>query len=345
MVPFTDLIRVASEREPARPPLRRIGVCIISIGILGCTGCASAPRGQAALVADKGLGATTTLSADLRNLGDRLSRGDSQSAFERTWVVCRDAPAACEPKTVAPETRAARAKLFAAIAARAKAVDALHGAYLALQSEAAYDGRTDLESAVGLAWKQVDAYAALVGAPATSVAAVGRVATLGAGIFGEQRQRQRLLAAHVKLAAAVKALRVALAQEQSTFESIATAVVDDEVLAQDALLESRLVSAVEFARPIAEGVGVPLSKGAETILAQPGPALTSTRAAAIEGAERRKAEIRSRYAIGLAALGELEALHEAAANDQPLVTDRLQKLLAELEAVSVAIKPTEGAAR
>lgn len=275
-------------------------------------GCASAPRGPAASLADAGISTTNVFGTDVRTLGNQLAAGSANKAFATTWDLCgnRD-PKLCQPVTEASDTNEDRLKLARAILLRGKALDALRGAYAALKVESQYDAATDLSGAVGEAADSVNAYAGLLGSPAvdTALGPIKQVAIFASRAWADREQTKRLQSANAQIANVTKALRQAMAKEAFVFDSVANAIAEERFDAQAAMLQAGLVSGGEMIRPTSDELGLTLVKDADATVAKSARARTSVIAAY---RARQLADVRAtsaRYQTSLAALDALLALH------------------------------------
>lgn len=298
---------------------------------LGTVGCASSSRGTAATVAQSGLSATSQFSTDVRELGIRLVRGDAQNAFSRTWEFCQIRPTDCRVQIPSETLRAARQDLAKAIASRAQAIEALAAAYGAMKTEADYDARADLSGAVDEALKSAVAYASLAGAPPLVSRAASNGASFGLGLLADQQQSKRLRAANLALAGVVEQLHAGLAKETAVFDSLAGDIVNQEAQAQQALLQAGLISGGDTLRPLTDSVGATPIKDIDAVLAKSPAAKVAVEAVVQVAALEKVAAIRARYAASLAALDELKRLHLSAAEDKPLNTASLNRLLSEID--------------
>jgi hypothetical protein len=206
-----------------------------------------------------------------------------------------------------------------------------------LATEAAYDARTDASGAVQGAIKSAQDYANLAGAGAIP-AIVGDVAGFGAGLLADRAQARRLRQDNLNLARAVDTLQAGLTKEQETFNSIANAIIDQEVEAQGYLVKSGVASAGQALQPLADSVGATLVKDPDAVLAKSNSARTATQAAILAAAADKVTALQARYAASLAALNELKTQHLEASKDKALDLTVLDQRLAELDGLLTQIK-------
>ena len=285
-------------------------VPILAVAVLA--GCASAPRGPAASLADAGIRTTTAFGTDVRTLGNQLAAGSANKAFAATWDVCGNAKLVCEVKLEGSVVAEDRLRLAKAIMLRGRALDALLGAYEALRVESQYDAGADLSGAVGEAVDSVNAYAALLNSPAvnTALGPIKQIAVFGTRAWANREQTKRLQSANTSISNVTKALRLAMAKEAFIFDSVAEAIADERFLAQAAMLQAGLISGGEMLRPTSDELGLTLVKDADKTVAGSARVRTSVIAAY---KARQLAEVRAqaaRYQASLAALDALLVMHE-----------------------------------
>jgi hypothetical protein len=296
--------------------------------VMASTACASVPRGPAATLADAGLSATSAFGTDVRDLRTRLVRGDVGDAFTQTWLACQNAnPSLCEVKQPSSVVRKERLELASAIMLRAKAIDALHQAYAALKTEATYDARADLVGSVDRLVAGVNSYATAVGAlaggaPAAATSLISRPLaaglSFGAGIYADQKQRSRILAANRAIGEAATRLRDAMAVE--------------------ALLQAGIASPAESARPLLTELNLAMAKDAEAA-AKTLAGRTAIEAVVEAAAYADALALASRYQASIGALTELTEMHADLAAKQPINLKDIIRFLDELDAaLSAATK-------
>ena len=303
--------------------------------------CATAPTEPAAKLAESGMETTSKFGGDVRSLSTRLRRGDVSDAFVRTWELCSVNPPLCRIRQPAGTVREKRNALADTMVKRAAALDALHAAYKAMKVEADYDARTDMEDAIGKAIDTVNSYSAsllAVGAGAPGAALISQPltkgATFAAGRWADFRQRQRLLAASRAIGPITLRLRDAMTVESWVFDSIVTAVTDEEGKARAALLQAGLVSASESIKPMAKALNVEIAGDAETTIAK-SPAAKTAAAAAIEASAHADAlALHAAYRASIGALDGLVDAHADLESGRDIDLESIDRFLAELDALT-----------
>lgn len=304
-------------------------------------GCASAPRGPAASLADAGIKTTTAFGTDVRSLGSKLEAGSANKAFATTWDVCGNAdPKLCSVQIEGGAVNEDRLLLAKAIHLRGKALEGLREAYEALKTESQYDAGADLSGAVGEAVDSVNAYAALLKSPAVdaSLGPIKQIAIFGSRAWADREQTKRLQSANAQIAGIAKALRRALAKEAFVFDSVAGAIAEERFTAQAAMLQAGLVSGGEMLRPTSEELGLALAKDADATVAKSLRVRTAVIAAY---RARQLAEVRAnaaRYQASLAALDALLTMHVDFADGHPADLSDVKRFLEELDTAITASK-------
>lgn len=316
--------------------LHALPIVLAGLGV-GLAGCASAPRGEAGALAQSGLTATSQLSADIADLSHRVRAGDAQNAFSDTLTLCQTRPGQCAVAAPSSALSKARAKLAQTIATRAAAVNALHGAYAAMKTEADYDARADLTSAVDGAVKAASAYASAAGAgPAAQL--LGTVADKGAGWLADRAQAKRLRSANLLLATAVERLEAGLAKEREIYASVAGDIVLQETAANQSLLDAGLVSSAQALQPLADSIGAVLVKDPDAALAKSPAARMATQAVLTAQSQQKVEAVLARYSANLDALDELKRQHLAAAQGKPLDLAGLDRALTQIDGFLSGLK-------
>ena len=303
------------------------------IVIAGLVGCASAPRGPASTVADAGRKTTGALGKDIRDIAGRLEYADVSESFAITWDRCSNPRLTCSIQEESASLSEDRRLLARAVAHRAKAVDALHDAYAALQTEAEYDGKADLASATSSAVSNVVNFAGVVGVSIPGN--IGQLAAGGAefiaGIVGEQRQRKRLLRANALIADTTILFRQALARESAIFDLNADYLEGKRFAAITALLEAGLISHADLMTPMVQRLNVKLVPNADAVIAK-SPAAQKAVQATVKATSRAEIrELQARYQASLAALDTLIAGHADLAAERPISIEDVERMLTELD--------------
>ena len=299
--------------------------------------CAAAPRAPATTLADAGIKATTSFSAEVGEVAEQLDYISVTEAFSRTWDLCIN-PALCQVSTEKESTSKARQDLATVVALRARAIDALGAAYTALKTEAAYDGGADLqdatEKALTSATAFADAAAKAAGAPALPSVSqpIQGLIGFGAKLVGEKRQRERLLAANKAIGAAAARLRDGLQHEAGIFASLAEYVVGKRTAVREAFFESGLTPPSSVLAEFAKPLDVEMVSNTEAIIDQ-SPRLRTAVRATLKGMSQLEARrMAERYRLSIAALNALVRSHEAFAAKQPTGIADVERLLDQLDA-------------
>jgi hypothetical protein len=204
--------------------------------------------------------------------------------------------------------------------------------------ESEYDARADLEGAVGNAITSVNKYAAFVstlgGGPAVTALSqpLSAAVKFGAGLYADQRQKKRLLAANAKIKEATQRLRDALTKEADVFQSLSTAVVDERVDAQIALLDAGLVTGSGMIIPMIADLGLEPSKNADATIAKSRKTRIAVESAYRAAKDAEASAMRTRYRVAIASLDALLAMHDDFAHDHPVDLNDVLRFVAELDA-------------
>lgn len=314
---------------------------ILILVLATLSGCASAPRGPAASLADAGIKTTTVFGTDVRSLGGQLEAGSANKAFATTWDLCGNVnPKLCSVQIEGGAVNEDRMLLAKAIHLRGKALEGLRGAYEALKAESKYDAGADLSGAVGEAVDSVDAYAALLKSPTVdaSLGPIKQIAILGSRAWADREQTKRLQSANAQIAEIARTLRQALAKEAFVFDSVAGAIAEERFTAQSAMLQAGLVSGGDMLRPTSDELGLVLAKDADATVAKSLRARTAVIAAY---RARQLAQVRAnaaRYQASLDALDALLRMHADFADGHPTDLSDIKRFLEELDTAITASK-------
>lgn len=315
----------------------RCFIILACAGALGLGGCAAAPRAPATSLANAGIAATTSFSAEVSEVAEQLGYVSVSEAFTRTWELCAN-PAICAPATESIEATKDREELANVVRLRAQAIDALGQAYSAFKAEAAYDGGADLQSAAETAVKSVtsfaDAAAAAAGGPALPALSseVQGLIGFGAQLIGEKRQRDRLLAANRALGAATRRLQIGLQHEASVFDSLADYVVGKRTAVRVAFYESGLTPPSSVLEAFAKPLDLPMVSNTDSVISS-SPRLRTALEATLKGTSQLEAaRMQERYRLSIAALGALVQSHEAFDAKRPLSIGNVERFLDQLDA-------------
>ena len=327
------------------------GLALLAASLL-VAGCVSAPRGPASSLADVGMRTSAALGSELRASSRRVANVATSDAFSNTWEFCRQRPELCgsllapdpdatveditEALKVSEENFRERQNLIKAIELRADAVRALERAYDALGREADYDASGDLEGAVGDAVGAVNAYSQFVMAPGSSIigGTASEVASRVAGIFAERQQKKRLIRASEAIREATTQLRDALQAEASTHKTVLQYTVNSRTNARIALFQAGLVSRSQFVEPLAEELGLELTRNSEKILSGSSAAQAAVEDIIRAQEQSRVLSVQARYDASVGALGALITAHNDFESGQPVSIRNVGRFLNELDAAT-----------
>lgn len=322
-----------------------VNTTVAIVASMALASCATAPRGPAGRLADAGLKATASFSSDTSALSRHIANGGVTEAFVERWQLCTAQPSLCGTSLPTEPNFQLRQELAEAVQLRAKALTALNQAYAALKQEAEYDARADMTGAVNEAVSGVNSFAGVAFrlAQAPIPADIGALIGVAGGIFGDQRQRQRILNANAKLREIAQRLHGALAAEATVFDRIADPIEIRRAEAISALFEEGLVDGAEVIKPMTDSLGVTLTSGSGAKIASR-PALKAAATDVIRAqAQVDTARVRARYRASLAALQALVVEHDNLAAKRSVSLAEVVRLLDEVN-VALGAKPEEAAA-
>lgn len=304
-------------------------------------GCAAAPRAPATSLAEAGIKATSTFSAEVRETQAELGNVELGDAFTATLRQCANPRLTCkeviEPSELSEERRA----LANAVGLRAKALDALGAAYAALQTEAAYDQGADLTGAAGDAVTAANAFAAEAArlnkgaTPSAVPAPIASLADFGFGLLGEQLQRERLLKASRQIAQATLLVRNGMVAESASFDRLADYLVGERTAARITLLKQGYLSTDEVMKEVTDQLGLTLAAPDPTSPAYHMALQASMRVLA----QQEVRDTQDRYRAGIAALGALLQSHAQLEKGKPISVASLETFLTRLDASLAAPAP------
>jgi hypothetical protein len=318
-----------------------------SAALLG--GCTAAPRAPAATLAEAGIKATGSFSAEVRAMESDLAGAAVGDAFVATLRRCLNPNpgVTCEEVHESDETREERRQLAKAVGLRAKALDALGGAYAALQTEAAYDQGADLSAAAGDAVEAANEFAAAaakLGGASTPPVVPERIASLvdfGFGLLGERLQRKRLLAASRQIAQATLQIRNGMIHEAGSFARLSKFIVGERTQARMTLMKAGFLSTDHVMKQVAQQMNLSLTVPGTVDQADYQMAL---QASLRELSRQEVIAAQERYQAGIAALGALLQSHADLEKGRPLSLANIERLLARLDAAVKVPAPDPGPA-
>jgi|GEM_PF-6930423 len=315
-------------------------LCLALVALLG--GCASAPRAPATSLAEAGIQATGSIGTEVRRMETELGSLAVANAFTATLGQCANARLTCKEIVESDEIVVERGKLAAAVALRAKALDALGAAYTALQTEAAYDQSADLSSAAGDAVTAANAFAAAAArldpgpTPSAVPAPIASLADFGFGLLGEHLQRKRILAASRQIADATLLVRNGMVAEAASFASLSQYLVGERVAARMALMKVGSLSRDDVLKQIADRLNLTLIAPTDATPAAYQMALQASMRAL---AEQEVVDVNERYQAGIAALGALLQSHAQLESGKAISIANVERVLIRLDAAITATDP------
>jgi hypothetical protein len=318
---------------------RQLCLALASAALLG--GCAAAPRAPATSLAEAGIKATSTFSAEVRETQAQLGNVELGDAFTATLRQCSNPKLTCKEIVEPSELSEERRKLAAAVGLRAKALDALGAAYTALQTEAAYDQGADLTGAAGDAVTAANAFAAEAAklnggaTPSAVPAPIASLADFGFGLLGEQLQRKRILKASREIAKATLLVRNGMVAEAASFDRLSDYLVGERTAARVTLLKAGYLSTDEVMREIADQLNLTLAAPDPTSPAYHMAVQASMRVLA----QQEVVDTRDRYRAGIAALGALLQSHAQLEKGKAISLASVESALTRLDASLPAPAP------
>lgn len=303
-------------------------------------GCASAPRAPATTLAEAGLKATGSFSAEVKNVATQLREADAADSFTRTWEICQSpAPGVCVPSVTPIGLSERRNGLADVVDLRARAIDQLGAAYAAFKEEAAYDQSTDLQGAVHSAIDSANSFgqaAAVLNQGKRFIPAVpgevGALLDFGFGVLGDRLQRKRILRANREIAQAVLQLRNGMQNELEVFLTLTDYLVGKRTAARLVFYDANLSSPMDIMTPLAEQLNVTLVPGAESTIAG-SPALKTALRATMEADSRVEVlEAQGRYRAGIAGLDALLRQHRELEKKQSVTVGDVERIIDQLNA-------------
>lgn len=309
--------------------------------------CASADREGAERLASAGSTAATVLSnevdgriSEVRSL--RLSNdfNYAYSILSKCDAITRGTSTVpdCDVLALAKERRAAPVnveieKLANVLVLRRRALGALSQAYLALETEAKYDARKDIEDSLAPALSSANAFASAVGlAPISGVVLKG--VEVAGGLLADRAQGRRLKMASRSLGAITAQVRRGLEGEQRLHAEVDALLSTLDAQTRANLLRSGLI---DPAPAVAAVVGTtdspvpPSSTVSAALRSQP-----ALEGAALVAAMSTPPSRPDALADGIAALRAVERQHDAFEAGAPVgieeITDAVQRVTTILEA-------------
>lgn len=315
-----------------------LGLALAAMAALG--GCAAAPRVPAATLADAGLKATGSFSAEVRDVATQLREADAADSFTRTWELCQSpVAAACIPSVTPERLSMERNGLADVVDLRARAIDQLGSAYAALKQEAAYDQSTDLQGATKSAIDSANSFGQAAAAlnrgkrfiPAVP-GEVGALLDFGFGALGERLQRTRILRANREIAQALLQLRNGMQNEMEVFLTLTDYLVGKRTAARLVFYDAKLTSPMTVMTPLASQLDVTLVPGAEGMIAS-SPALRTALRATMEANSRVEViEAQGRYRSGIAGLDALLRQHRELETKKSVTVGDVERIIDQLNA-------------
>jgi hypothetical protein len=324
----------------------RLGIIAAVALLAGLAGCATAPRGPAAALADAGVAAANSFATEYRETAANIRGLDASEAFTATYQACSSLPQLeCQPRIPSDRNYRARQDLAKAILLRGRAIESLKGAYSALRNEADYDAKADLTGAINEAIDGANDYAGAIfaaggAAPAANLitAPLSKLASFGAGLVADRSQQRRLRRGSHEISLATRRVRDALSVEAYVYNDIAGYIERGRLAAKKAALQSGIASGEGAIAPLIASLGLKPAAGSEAMIRK-SPATLGAIEATL--AAQSRAEIiatRQRYEVALAALDELLEGHADFESERAMSLADLNRFLGEL---NVALTPVE----
>jgi hypothetical protein len=310
-----------------------LGLALAATALLG--GCAAAPRAPATTLAEAGIKATGSFSAEVREMEAQLSGAEVGEAFVATLRRCSNSNIKCREVPESEAVKSERQKLADVVGLRARALDSLGAAYAALQTEAAYDQSADLSGAAGDAVKAANAFAAEAAkldngaTPSAVPATIASLADFGFGLLGEHLQRKRLLAASRQIAQATLLIRNGMVDESASFGRLSRFLIGERTAARMTLMKSGLLSRDDVMKEVAQQLNLTLTPPGNVSDAAYEMAL---QASLRELSRQEVIAAQDRYQAGIAALGALLQSHAALEKGRAISIADVERLLARLDA-------------
>lgn len=317
-------------------------IILACLGVLGLAACGSAPVKPALALANSGKTLTVAASASLSDVSRDIAavpeRQQVRSTVERCLSEMQTAatqkrPPACDPSPIPPDAVIeSNRKLAALMYGRADMFSALTDAYGALEAEAHYDARSDMEGAItdlgGSAQRLSGlAQSAGLGALPGLDLIVPITAHLG-GLMAEQAQKKRLVEASKAIKGAVTATKAAVHGEASLYARIASDVDANRAHVNDALLAAGLADPKPALNAFLAGLQTALPPDAKA----DDPRLISASRAVTSYDSYAASKARSQTYLKLeAALGKLIKAHEEFEADKTPNSFDIDNAVAELK--------------
>jgi len=317
--------------------LQRLTIATLAAAAL-LGGCAAAPLGPAASLAEAGIKATGSFSQEVTGVASQLGSVEVGEAFTATWEQCSNSALTCKEIVEPAELASDRRALARVVALRAKALDALGAAYGALQTEAAYNQSADLSGAAGDAIKAADSFAAAAAGlrkggnvPAIPAQAAS-LADFGFSLLGDQLQRKRILAASRDIARATLQVRNGMIDESAAFGRLTRYLVGKRTEVRMTLMKAGLVSRDEVMQQVADQMNVKLVDGFGGIVSSSPADQMALQASMRALAQQEVLATQERYQAGIAALGALLKSHAELEKGKPLSIGSIDRFLTQLDA-------------
>lgn len=319
--------------------IRLFSLALAAVAALG--GCAAAPRAPATSLAEAGVKATSTFSAEVRETQAQLDNVELGDAFTATLRQCANPKLTCKEVVEPSELTEERRRLAAAVGLRAKALDSLGAAYAALQTEAAYDQGADLTGAAGDAVAAANAFAAEAAkldggvTPAAIPAPIASLVDFGFGALGEQLQRKRLLKASREIAQATLLVRNGMIHEAASFDRLTDYLVGERTTARITLMKAGYLSFDDVMTEVTKQLNLPL-----TVPDRNSPGYQMALQASVRIlAQQEVLDTRERYRAGIAALGALLQSHAQLEKGKAISLASIESALTRLDAALAAPSP------
>ncbi|HET6969690.1 MAG TPA: hypothetical protein VFH92_01085 [Phenylobacterium sp.] len=318
-----------------------LGMAVLAAAL---TGCATAKLGAAVDLSTTGAGASSRLLAAATQVEDAFGASVRDDRFLRALQAAGVPPGkSCSLIGGGPPVPGAAnagppsddiAKTAAALRARAQLASALGKAYAAMNALASYDAGGRVESGVSDVFDAANGLRGQFGL-APVPAAVGTIASAGAGALAQHRQLKRLKAASARMQVALAAYREALVQGMAPTTSVMRDEIGEAYALRIALWRRGYLDANDFIAKAGEGSSLLAPPPALTRFNAADEALCSGVRASLE-AERDEARgaVNDEYKAQIDAIDALLAAHQDFEKDAGVNATQLAAVLDRLTALA-----------
>lgn len=219
---------------------------VVTLSILGTSGCSASVRARAVTLADGGAAASRAAADAVAGTGSAV-----ESYLESQLLLA--------PLTGRPEpdeaTLASLGRARSSLNARAEAIRSLSAAYTALGAFASYDAAAQVELGVNALAGAVGEYGAALGQPTAGATTTWTLAKAAGGIAGAS-QAKGLRAASAEIRGSVERLAGLLRKEQEALASVRRVLVEGQGAAVRAFVALGLGRPGALLAPHVSGFGL-----------------------------------------------------------------------------------------